>query len=74
METGNEFLNFSFNQRLEPITRKITLIKISLKMFEVLSLDCNKVDGFQKSEKLETMDLGETISELETFAWILSDL
>ena len=41
------------NQKLESITRKITLIKTrQFTKFEVLSLDWNHVEGFQKSEKL----------------------
>ena len=44
-------------------------IKISrFTKFEVLSLDCDHVEGFQKSEILETLyAFGEVISELETF-------
>ena len=41
----------------------------------VLLLDCNHVEGFQKSEKLETMNLGDAaITELETFVWNLGNL
>ena len=56
MATGDDFLN----QKLESITRKITDNKICQQTkFEVLSLDCNPVAGFQISEKLDCMDLGE---------------
>ena len=42
---------------------------------EVLSLDCNHVEGFQKSEKIrDCMELGDAISELETFVGNLGDL
>ena len=40
---------------MEPITRKITLKLVSLPGFGVVSLNCNHVEGFQKSEKLETL-------------------
>ena len=48
METGDEFLNLS-------ITRKITLKLLSLSSGRFCRvINCNRVDGFQKSEKLET--------------------
>ena len=39
--------------------------------FQALSLDCNHVEEFQKSENYRLcMNLGDAISELETFVWI----
>ena len=52
METRREFLNF----HLIGVHRKKDDIKISqFTKFEVLSLDCNHVEGFQKAKKLETL-------------------
>ena len=49
-------LKFSVHRKLESITRMITLlITTQFTKFKVLSLDCNHAEGFQKSEKLETL-------------------
>ena len=49
--TGSEFLTFHLIRKLESITRKITLIKIrQFAKFVILPLDCDHVEGFQKSE------------------------
>ena len=42
--------------------------------FEVLSLDYNHVEGFQKSDKLETLWIWGTPSQNETYVWHLGDL
>ena len=49
METGDEFLNLNLKIGAR---HKKDHIKISqFTKFEVVSLDCNHVEGFQKSEK-----------------------
>ena len=53
METGDEFLIFNY-QQLESI-KNVYMEITQFTTFEVLSLDCNHVEGFQKSEKLETV-------------------
>ena len=56
METGDEFLNFD-------LINKKYHIKISrFTKFGVVSLDFNHVEGFQKSEKLETVRIWGTPS------------
>ena len=59
-----------------PSNHKKDHFKISqFAKFEVLSLDCNHVEGFQNSEKLVTLyGFGDANSELETFVWSLGDL
>ena len=55
MKTRDELLNFHLIRNWSPDHKK-DHIKISqFTKFEVLSLDCNHVEGFQKSEILETL-------------------
>ena len=57
METGDKFLNFHSIRK--SVHHKKDHIKISqFTKFEVLLLDCNHVEGFQKLEKLETYGFG----------------
>ena len=47
---------FSVNQKLESITRKITLKLVRLTSLRlVLSVDYNHVEGFRKSEEIEAL-------------------
>ena len=67
-------LNFHLIRTWSPSQERSPKIN-QVSKFEVLSFYCNNVEGFQKSEKLETvLDLGDAISELETFVWNLGDL
>ena len=55
METGEEFSNFHFIRNWSP-SHERSQIKISQFIkFELLSLECNRVEGFQKLEKLESL-------------------
>ena len=51
-------------------------IKISqFTKFEIVSLDCNHVEDFQNIGKnRDSIDLGDAISESETFVFNLGDL
>ena len=71
-ETQQKSLRYTLNKRKIKQPKSVESqdhIKISqFTKFEVLSLDCNYAEGFQKSE------MGDDISELETPGWNLSDL
>ena len=55
METGDEFFNFHFIRNWSP-SHERSQIKISqFTKFELLSLECNRVEGFQKLKKLESL-------------------
>ena len=58
-ETGDEFLNFHFIRNWSPSQKDHIKIRQFTK-FEVTSLDCNQVEGFQKLEKIRDicMEIG----------------
>ena len=55
METGNKYLNFPEIKNWSPSQERSHEKLVSLEKFEVLLLDCNQVEGFPKSVKLETV-------------------
>ena len=57
-------VKFSFNQKLDATIHQFTKI-------EVLLFDCDHVEGFQQSEKSETVWFRGTPSQLET--WNVGD-
>ena len=55
MEIWGGVLNFKFHLKLELTTWKEHFKTYQFARFGVVSLDCNPVEGFQKSDKLETL-------------------
>ena len=54
MEIRDELFNFYLIRNRSPSQKYHIKEVVSLTKFEVLPLDCNRVEGFQKSVKLET--------------------
>ena len=63
IETGDKLFNFHLVRNWSPSREDHIKISQSTK-FDVLSLDCNRVGGFEKLERLETMyGFGGTLSQ-----------